>query len=118
MTLFNLTSHDIVIEPAGGSRVVLPPTGQLARLDPLLRPGPPVDGIAVVLSGSAELVGLPAPRPGLALIVSTGAAKEAARQGRLDVYAPDTSLISAIRDQDGIVRGVRRLVSFAESPGD
>lgn len=96
---------------------MLPPTGHLARLDPFLRPGPPVDGIPVVLSGAAEILGLPAPRPGLAIIASTVVAQEAGRQGRSDVYAPDTGRMSAIRDEDGAVRAVRRLVSFARLAG-
>ncbi len=117
MKLVNLTPHAVVIEPAGGSRVVLPPTGDLALFEAALRPGAPVGGIPVVLSGPGQLTGLPAQRPGVVLIVSRVVAQEAAGQGRADVYAPDTTRMSAIRDYCGAVHRVRRLVSFvAPSP--
>ncbi len=113
MKFMNLTPHAIVLRPAEGVEITVPPSGQLARasvatLDqqPLL-----VDGksIPVVRNTFGAIEGLPAPDGETIFIVSIVVLGQL--KGRTDVVCPDTSPAGVIRDASGKIEAVRRLVA-------
>lgn len=94
----------LTVEPSGTvCRVVAPPP---AATDNILGHIP-----TAIYSSLAEggLEGLPAPEEGTVYIVSVLCLDAAARLGRHDVMAPDTSH-GAVRDEGGRLIGTRRLL--------
>jgi hypothetical protein len=117
MQLINLTPHAVVIHVPDSIDVVIPPSGQQARVAVVAELAPSVilpDGRAIQcvwqMLGGVE--GLP-PRGAsdVGYIVSQMAL--AACDGRDDVFAPDTSPASVIRDVAGNILAVQRLVAAA-----
>ncbi len=110
MTKLNLTPHPLTIRTPDGD-INIAPSGDVARVAVQATPAGDLDGIPVVKQTYGDIQGLPDPQPGVAYIVSglVLAAVKAAG-GRADVYAPDTSPDSAIRDDAGRIVAVRRLV--------
>ena len=109
MEIVNLTPHEIIVRLLGGDRV-FPPSGQVARCQPVSESVGEVDGIPVVRSAFGALEGLPEPRQGTIYLVSTPAAQKAAALGRTDVVSPDTGP-TAIRE-NGQVKAVIRFQLF------
>jgi hypothetical protein len=113
--LVNLTPHEVNIWMKGEKttfRVVdIPPSGNVARLHMVSKNCGKVLGIPVVSSVGRKIVGLPAPKKGVAYIVSSVIAREVKRP---DVLAPDTTDDGVIRDGAGNIMAVSRFQLFCE----
>lgn len=126
-TLINLTPHDLTIyfgdprDPAtvvavwksAGVARVEEVTGESAGVSVDMQE--PYGGTCVVESvtksyGSIE--GLPDSSVGIIFVVSL-VVLQALRGSRQDVYAPDSGPESAVRDAQGKILGVRRLMQLA-----
>lgn len=110
MQIRNLTPHALTLVGDNGT-VTVPASGQVARLavtrtalDPIT-----IDGVTLPVSRPTlgEIVGLPAPEPGVILVVSALVA-EAANRG--DVMSPGELL----RDAAGNVIGARGLCAYGK----
>jgi hypothetical protein len=109
----NLTPHPVIIVTGEGEEIVIPPSGQVARVAMTQEVVATVGGVPIVRTRFGEIEGLPEPEPSVLYITSTLVAQAAvALQGRQDVVAPDTGP-TAIRTPDGQIRAVRRLQTFA-----
>jgi hypothetical protein len=106
--LVNLMPHDLVVIYEV-HRFVLPPSGQVARVDQHL-----VEDTLLSVPGAAlplatvrygTVTDLPAPRPDVLLVVSRAVAAEVARP---DLIFPDLE----IRDEHQRVIGCQRLARF------
>ena len=117
----NLTPHTISLLQLFGSPdnpgweiIDIEPSGAVARVaefqtDPNRGALPSVLGVECVSAPvDAGVHGLPDPTPGVAYLVSGRLAR--AVPDRYDVFAPDTSEESAVRDDNGQIRYVRRLI--------
>lgn len=109
--ILSLLPHEITVR-LNGRDVVIPPSGQVARVATSTREIATVDGIPIVATVFGEIVGLPEPKPGVLYVASTLLAQAAAREGRTDVVSPDTGP-TAIRE-DGKVVAVIRLQTFSQ----
>lgn len=113
MKLVNLTPHQIVLRAEDGTEMVLPPTGDVARVTST--PGPlvhaPQAGLPVPVYGGdrpGEIVGLPDPQRETLYIVSNVVADLVAE--RHDVVCPATGpQDGAIRNDQGQIIAVTRL---------
>ncbi|WP_347246160.1 hypothetical protein [Thermogutta sp.] len=105
MKLINLTPHAICVR-SGDQEVVIPPSGQIARVKVDYRPHEiiVVDGLSIPVSLElkAEVEGLPDPQPNTRYIVSR-VVLDACLE-RTDLMVPDTS--RAIRDEKGNIVAV------------
>ena len=110
----NLTPHDIVVRLDSGKDLIIPRSGQVARLKTFQAVEYPwgEDMPALATSTLEGIDGLPGPEDGVIYIASTLVAQAAARYGRRDVVSPDTGPGSAIRDESGQIVAVRRLQQF------
>jgi len=111
MKIVNLTPHEIsVLLPDGTTRKIAP-SGKVARVATTTQDAGSLEGIPVVRQTYGAVEGLPEPQEGTVYIVSAlvlSAVK--ALGGRTDVYAPDTGPQSAVRDDQGRIVAVRRLI--------
>lgn len=107
----NLTPHPIRVVRPDGEIMELPPSGQVARVAAIETPAGDLDGIPLVSRTWGQVENLPAPEPGVFLVVSS-LVFEAARD-RNDLLVPDTGP-TAVRDASGQVVAVRRLVARRE----
>jgi hypothetical protein len=111
--LVNLTPHPITIV-VGDRKLVLPPSGQVARVGQTYRDLGAIDfegaKVPVVATAYGDINGLPDPELGVFYVVSALVAQAAWATGRLDVLAPDTGA-GAIRDAEGKIIGVSRLIA-------
>jgi len=105
--LVNLTPHEIkIVGENGEERLVIPPSGIVARVrteQTLVRY---VNGIPIVRTTFGDVEGLPEPQPNTLYIVSSLVAQ--AVPYRNDVVAPDTSPNGVVRDSEGKIIGVKR----------
>lgn len=110
MKLLNLTPHPLTLVGENGTLTV-PPSGQVARLAVTRTACAPVtvDGVTLPVSRTTlgEIVNLPAPAPGVILVVSALVAEAAARA---DVMSPGELL----RDSSGAVIGARGLCAYGK----
>lgn len=118
MKLINLTPHDVVIFDINGDKITLPSEG-VARVDTTDEPLEPLGEIPVVsFPVPGPVIGLPAPSlqiGGHAFIVSLMVLDHPDVRGRTDVFAPATGpKHAAIRDEQGRIKGVTRLVATAK----
>ncbi len=110
----NLTPHPICLRTADGGDLTIPPSGQIARVaqhpsETLYLAGFPVPVVTPPRFGAVE--GLPEPEGGVAYLVS-GLVLSHTPSDRGDVFAPATGpKDGAIRDADGRIIAVTRLVS-------
>lgn len=109
--IVSVLPHEITVR-LNGRDVVIPPSGQLARVATSTREIATVDGIPIVATLFGEIVGLPEPQPGVLYLGSTLLAQAAAREGRTDVVSPDTGP-TAIRE-NGRPVAVIRLQTFSQ----
>ncbi len=103
----NLCKHSVTV---GG--VVVPPSGEEARVDTETVQTREVMGVPVQVKSWGTVVGLPAPVAGTCFLVSGVVLSALKEQGcrRLDVLAPATSPKDGVlRDGNGQVAGVTRL---------
>ena len=108
--IINLTPHAVALHLPGGEVVTLPPSGVVARVGS--QPGsplPPIEGVACFTSPQwGEVVDLPSPQEGVALLVS---GLVAGRVCRVDVFSPGTGpQDGAVRNAAGQIAGVTRLI--------
>ena len=111
MKIVSLLPHEIVVR-LDGRDIVIPPSGQVARVAATTREVATVGEIPIVATEFGEITGLPAPQPGVLYLGSTLLAQAAARLGRTDVVSPDTGP-TAIRANGQIV-AVTRFQTFME----
>ena len=106
MKFINLTQHDLTILLENGDGLVLPASGEVARVTFSTQQVNEVDGIPIYKTiYEPEITGLPEPKAGTIFIVSSLAAQTAKRH---DVLAP-TELI---RDDDGQVIAAGGFATF------
>ncbi len=105
MKFINLTPHEIVVRTDGGD-VMIPASGQVARVSEHVSDAGMLDGIPVVDCRLGSPFGLPDAVDGTIYIVSPIVC--GAVVGRPDVVAPDTGPQSVVRDADGKIVAVRR----------
>lgn len=106
MKFVNLTQHDLTIILENGDGLVLPASGEVARVTFSTQQVDEVDGIPIYKTiYEPEVTGLPEPEDGTIFIVSSLAAQTAKRH---DVLAP-TKLI---RDDDGQVIAAGGFATF------
>ena len=108
--MINLTPHPINIRPRDGVEIIVPPSGQVARVAVSHAPCGEmmINGHAVplVVTTYGEPTGLP-PEGTPCLVSSLVAAAVPSRRG---VYAPDSGA-TCIRDGEGYILAVTRLVA-------
>ena len=106
MKFVNLTQHDLTIVLEKGDDLILPASGEVARVTFSTQQVDEVDGIPIFKTVyEPEVTGLPEPQDGTIFIVSSLAAQTAKRR---DVLAP-TKLI---RDDDGQVIAAGGFATF------
>ena len=106
MKFINLTTHDLTIVLENGDDLILPASGEVARVTFSTQQVDEVDGIPIYKTiYEPEVTGLPEPEDGTIFIVSSLAAQTAKRH---DVLAP-TNLI---RDDDGQVIAAGGFATF------
>lgn len=106
--IINLTPHAITImleQP-----MVIEPTFPPARVSVANTPAEPVDGIPTVRTVIGTVENLPEPAEGVVYVVSALVAQQC--QDRNDVFAPDTSPTGAVRDDKGLIIGVKGLLRY------
>lgn len=97
MKFINLTTHDLTIVLENGDDLILPASGEVARVTFSTQQVDEIDGIPIYKTiYEPEITGLPEPQDGTIFVVSSLAAQTVKRP---DVLAP-TKLI---RDDDGQV---------------
>lgn len=89
----NLTPHILNIHTPAGV-VNVPPSGRVVRVAQTSAPAGEAEGVALYRVSYGEVVGLPAPVPGVLLIVS-GMVREALAGSRADVASPGALLRGA-----------------------
>jgi len=107
--LVNLTPH--VVNVWMGTEVrIIPPSGNVARIQIQSEDSGKVCGIPVVRSTDIRVLGLPRPKEDTVYLVSSVVAKSVRRP---DVLSPDTTDDGVIRDgATGRITAVKRLQVF------
>jgi hypothetical protein len=106
MSFVNLTPHTITVLDADGTAVrVLDADGTVARVASATAVTAVVDGVEIFETSFGEVVGLPAPAPGVFWVVSGKVAEHPAVRGRADVVSPG----ALVRGADGQPVGCRGL---------
>lgn len=111
--LVNLTPHEILLLPDGGTKIIVSPSGTVARVEMARVPGLgglTIGGVPVWHTTVASRGVLPLQREHRYYLVSRVVAE--AHPGRLDLLIPD----EAVRDADGRIIGCRALASVADNP--
>lgn len=111
--IVNLTPHPLVILSVGGT-LRIPQSGNIARVRHEQVPLDTVDGIPVYSTVYRDIEGLPEPKPGVTLVVSSLIQHALKQQGieRPDVLSPGTGPNdSAVKENNRIV-AVTRLVKI------
>jgi hypothetical protein len=108
----NLTPHAIRVLGDDNQLIAeFPPSGAVARADSHERPENMVDGIPVVSQEFGAVHNVPAPEPGTIYLVSMVVGQAMART-RNDIYGPNTSPGSAVRNEAGHIIGVKGFVKY------
>ena len=107
MTLLNLTPHPVVLHLPDGATRELPPSSVPSRIAEVVEPEGGDGDIPLVRVRYADSSGLPDPRPGVLLIVSTPVAL--ACPDRRDLVTPH----DFVRDASGRILGCRALARRA-----
>ena len=109
MDIRNLTPHSVDFVLPEGTRTLAPDPAGPARVAETIRPDTAgkVSGIPVVKKIFGEITGLPAPVPGVALLVSALVAAAAWGLQRTDVLA----IGETVRDPAGRIVGATSLAS-------
>lgn len=104
MKVVNLTPHTINVITEQGM-ISYPASGTIARVLATTEVRDTVMGIPVTAVEYGQVEFLPDPQLDTIYLVSAMVLDRAS--GRKDVYAPDTSPYSAVRDDDGRIVGVK-----------
>jgi hypothetical protein len=97
LSYLNLTPHEITIIRADGSEMVLPPSGQVARVEMARETVVGPDGIECHVSVPGPVEGLPFPEEGVVLIVSALVRTQSYLRDRDDIASPGP----LVRDDKG-----------------
>lgn len=112
MEYINTTPHDVtIIAPDGTTVLSVPPSGDCVRLSESVAPIGSTDGVDFVSVTLGDADGLPAPRTGVAVIVSMPLAMGLLASGvrREDVVYP----FGQVRDGRGGIIGCRQLARLS-----
>jgi len=111
VTLENCTPHEVVIIVTDNQEpIVIPPSGIIPRIKSETNNVGTINGIPIVKTRLSDVENMPAPKPNTIFIVSSFVAQ--ALTYRPDVVSPDTSPSSVIRDENGLIIGVKQLQKF------
>lgn len=117
MNVINLTPHTInVCDDAGNVVQSFPPSGTQARCATIEAEAPPVNGVRATTQRFGKIEGLPAPQKDTVYLVSMvvgQAVRDGSASPRTDVYGPNTSPGSVVRDESGQIKGVKSFVHYA-----
>jgi len=107
----NLTPHEVVIFHEDGKTVklVIKPSGQVARAVSRRKKVGEVNGIPVYKNEFLDIEGLPKPKRETVYIVSSLVQQVLKIRGikRKDVISPDTSPEGVVRDKEGNIVGTK-----------
>ena len=115
MTIINLTPHAIVLISPSGEEVVVPTSGEVARVASTPGTIREVEGLPVPVAGATmfgDVIGLPSPQEGVWFIVSALVGSALVGKGRQDVVMPGTGPADNARRASGHITGVTRLVAI------
>lgn len=111
MKIVNLTPHTVNVCDESGSVVrSIEPSGKVLRLPTRAYAAGELDEIPLVRLSYEEPEDLPPVENDTVYIVSSLMIEPLARMGRRDFVAPDTSPGSVVRDDEGRIIGVKRLI--------
>ena len=102
MKIENLTPHNITLF-VGDKTIVIPASGNLARVSAKTETVGEIDGIPVTETVFGEVEGLPAPEDGVVYVVSSLVAGRVPE--RRDVFIPNES----VRGEEGRITGCKSL---------
>ena len=108
MNIINLTPHDVKVF-ADGQEHVFPKSGTVARVNSTSQPFRFVNGLPINRTIYGEVENLPEPQPGVIYIIALLVAQVLAGS-RTDIICPDTGPDSAVRDEKGLIAGVKRFM--------
>jgi len=114
MKIINLTPHTIKVM-VGENVIEFPASGTIARCQTIEVDEEPVLDLPVVSQRFGAIEGLPEPQKDTIYLVSMvvgQAVANGAYSARYDVYGPNTSPSSVIRDDKGQISAVRSLVRY------
>jgi hypothetical protein len=115
LNVVNLTPHEITIVDDNGNIIArFPASGQIARVSTYTSEIDPILGIPVVETKYGKIEGLPKSAKNTIYLVSAVVA-QALEYPRRDVYVPDTGPESVVRDAEGKIIGVKRLMRIYHS---
>lgn len=115
MKVVNLTPHPInIVDGKGIIFKTYEPSGLIARVSSYSEPIGYVDGRVPVFRQKFGPVYLPDPEPNTIYLVSSLVGQALAQSGRDDVYGPDTSPQSVVKDSVGRIIGTRGLVKYGQ----
>lgn len=118
-TWVNLTPHTVNIHKPSGEIVTVEPSGLVMRADPITEEARSIDGIPLIKMrlGTCAVHGsgtLPVDRSTACYLVSLIALRQLEQQltapQLLQYFAPDTGPESVVRDSEGRIVGVKRLI--------
>jgi len=108
MNIINLTPHDVKLFHKG-QEFTFPKTGTVARVASKSEFSHTVNGLPVHKTIYGEVENLPEHQEGVIYIVALLVAQVLAGT-RTDIVCPDTGPDSAVRDEKGLIAGVRRFM--------
>lgn len=110
--MINLTPHDIVLRRADRTDLVIPASGELARVSVVyVLTGEVVCGVPVVSMTPGPVTGLQRSPDGVPMpCIVSGMVRDALPRGTKNVWSPDTGP-TAIRNPAGQVIAVTRLIA-------
>jgi len=106
--IINLTPHDVKLFHNGQEHVFLK-SGTIARVTSKSEFSHDVNGFPVHRTSYGEVENIPKPQDGVIYIVALLVAQVLAGT-RTDIICPDTGPDSAVRDDKGLIAGVKRFM--------
>ena len=113
MRFVNLTPHEVTLIRDDSTKITVEPSGTICRLETENDPTPQLtlSGIPVhTVPVYTEVSNLPDPENGTVYIVSLLVIQNINYSERQDVVAPDTGPESSVRDENGRIIGVKKLL--------
>ncbi len=108
MKFKNYTPHPVnVFNEAGKIILSVQPEEHSARVNEKIKHHDDINGIPLVSKMMTGVKGLPQAKSGVTLIVSLVVLNAS---NRIDLVAPDTGPDSAVRNESGLILGVRRFM--------
>ncbi len=109
MKFKNFTPHPVNLFDETGETIIrrFQPEEHAARVNEKIKHREPIDRVPVVWKMMTGVKGLPQAKSGVTLIVSIEVLNAS---NRIDLVAPDTGPGSAVRNEVGLILGVRRFM--------